>query len=85
MQEFCEHCVLSKKIKVKFGTAVHHNKGILHYVHTNMWGPSKNASLGEKYYFISFVDDYSRRNYVMTHKSKVLGIFLEWRKKWSCR
>ena len=26
---FCEHCVLSKKIKVKFGTAIHRTKEIL--------------------------------------------------------
>ena len=52
--------MLGKKIKVKFGTAIHHTKGVLDYVHMDIWGPSKNASLGGKYYFISFVDDYFR-------------------------
>ena len=37
--EFCEHCVIGKKTKVKFGTAIHHAKGILDYVHTDVWGP----------------------------------------------
>jgi len=64
---------------VKFGTAIHRTKGILDYVHTDVCGPSKNASLGGKHYFVFFVDDYSRRNwvYTMSHKSKVLGIFVE--------
>ena len=44
--EFFEHCVLGKKTKVKFDTAIHRTKGILDYVHTDVWGPSKNASLG---------------------------------------
>jgi len=75
--EFCEHCVLSKKIKVKFGPTIHHTKGIFDYVHTNIWEPSKNASFGGKYYLVSFIDDYSRRNwvYAMTHNNEVLGIF----------
>ncbi|KAM1225757.1 hypothetical protein ACFX13_045186 [Malus domestica] len=42
--EFCEHCVLGKQTRVKFGTAIHHTKGILDYVHTDVWRPSKNAS-----------------------------------------
>jgi len=58
--ELCEHCVLSKKIKVKFDIAIHCIKEILDYVHINIWGPSKNASLGGKHYFVSFVDGYSK-------------------------
>jgi len=53
--KFCEHCVLGKKIKVKFGTAIHCTKRILDYVHTDIWGPSMNASLGGEHYFISFL------------------------------
>jgi len=37
--KFCEHRVLGKKIKVKLGTRIHRTKGILDYVHTNIWGP----------------------------------------------
>ena len=32
--EFCEHCIIGKKTKVKFGTTTHCTKGILDYVHT---------------------------------------------------
>ncbi|BBN70037.1 hypothetical protein Prudu_1364S000100, partial [Prunus dulcis] len=44
--EFCEHCVLGKQTRVKFGTAIHHTKGILDYVHTDVWGPPR-MHLGE--------------------------------------
>ncbi|GMP62704.1 hypothetical protein CsSME_00024701 [Camellia sinensis var. sinensis] len=80
--EFCEHCVLGKQTRIKFGTAIHCTKGILAYVHTDVWGPSKNASLGGKHYFVSFIDDFSRRVwiYTMKHKDEVLDIFLTWKK-----
>ena len=44
--EFCEHCVIRKKTKVKFGTTTHCIKGILDYVHIDVWGPTKTVSIG---------------------------------------
>ncbi|KAM5552956.1 hypothetical protein ABKV19_025277 [Rosa sericea] len=80
--EFCEHCVLGKQTRVKFGTAVHQTKGALDYVHTDVWGPTKTAFLGGKHYYVSFVDDFSRRVwvYTMKHKDEVLDIFVKWKK-----
>ena len=79
--EFCEHCVLGKQRKVKFGTGIHNTKGILDYVHSDVWGPAKTPSLGGRYYFVTFIDDFFRRVWVFTMKSKdeVLGIFLKWK------
>ena len=59
--DFCEQCVLGKQNRVKFGTAIHNTEGILDYIHTDVWGPTKTASLGGKHYFVTFVDDFSRR------------------------
>ncbi|KAK0580490.1 hypothetical protein LWI29_002570 [Acer saccharum] len=80
--DFCEHCVMSKQTRVKFGTAIHRTKATLDYVHTDVWGPSKNASLGGKYYFVTFIDDFSRYVwvYTMNHKDEFLDIFLQWKK-----
>ena len=66
---------------MKFGTAIHNTKGILDYVHSDVWGPAKNQSLGGRYYFVTFVDDFSRKVWVFTMKNKdeVLGIFLKWK------
>ena len=79
---FCEHCIKGKQTRVKFGTAIHDTKGILDYVHSDVWGPSKTASLGRKHYYVTFVDDFSRRVwvYVMKAKDEVLEIFLKWKK-----
>lgn len=79
---FCEHCVLGKQTRVKFGTAIHRTEGILDYVHTDVWGPTRVASLSGRHWFVSFVDDFSRRVWVypMKHKSEVLDVFLKWKK-----
>ena len=80
--DFCEQCVLGKKERVKFGTAIHNTEGILDYIHTDVWGPTKTAFLGGKHYFVTFVDDFSRRVWVYTLKSKdeVFETFLVWKK-----
>ena len=80
--DFCEQCVLGKKKRVKFGTAIHNTEGILDYIHTDVWGPTKTAFLGGKHYFVTFVDDFSRRVWVYTLKSKdeVFETFLVWKK-----
>ena len=58
--DFCEHCVIRKNTKVKFSTSTHYIEGILNYVHTDIWGPTKTASIGDNHYFVTFIDDYSR-------------------------
>ena len=80
--DFCEQCVLGKQKRVKFGTAIHNTEGILDYIHTDVWGPTKAASLGGKHYFVTFVDDFSRRVWVYMLKSKdeVFETFLVWKK-----
>ena len=47
----------------------------------DVWGPSKIPLLEVKHYFITFVDDFSRRVWVYTMKTKdeVLEIFLNWK------
>ena len=79
---FCEHCVYGKQTRVKFQSAIHNTKGILDYVHTDVWGPAKVASLGGMHYFVTFVDDFSRRVWVYTMKAKdkVFEVFLKWKK-----
>jgi transposase InsO family protein len=79
---FCEHCIFGKQKNVKFGTSVHNTKVTFDYIHTDVWESTKVASLGGKHYFVTFVDDFSRRIWVynMKHKDEVLGIFLTWKK-----
>nr|GEY40080.1 zinc finger, CCHC-type [Tanacetum cinerariifolium] len=39
----------------------HTTQGVIDYVHSDLWGPSQVESLGGKRYFLSIVEDYSRR------------------------
>ena len=44
--KFYEHCVFGKHKRVRFHTSVHTTEGILDYVHSDLWGPSRKPSLG---------------------------------------
>ena len=76
---FCEYCVVSKKTRVKFGTANNDTRKILKYVHSDVWGPTKTASIGGSYYFVTFVDDFFRHVWVYTMrlKDEILEIFVK--------
>ncbi|GAV69795.1 gag_pre-integrs domain-containing protein [Cephalotus follicularis] len=45
--DFCEHYVYGKQCRVKISTSIHKTKGILDYIHSDIWGPSSQVSLGE--------------------------------------
>uniref|UniRef100_A0ACD5YJF3 Uncharacterized protein n=1 Tax=Avena sativa TaxID=4498 RepID=A0ACD5YJF3_AVESA len=59
--EFCEHCIFGKHKRVKFNASVHTTKGILDYVHADVWGPSRKTSIGGANYMLTIIDDYSRK------------------------
>jgi 5'-3' exoribonuclease 2 len=59
--EFCKHCVFGKQKKVSFSTATHRTKGILDYIHSDLWGPSKVPSYGGRRYMMTIIDDFSRK------------------------
>jgi len=47
--------------KVSFSTATHSIKGILDYIHSDLWGPSKVPSYGGRRYMMTIIDDFSRK------------------------
>ena len=75
--DFCEHCVLGKKKKVSFSIAKHCTQGILDYIHSNLWGPSRVLSFGGKSYMLIFVDDFSRKVWVyfLRQKNEMFSTF----------
>ena len=79
--DFCEDCVLGKATRSSFKRSVHKSKDKLEYVHSNLWGLAQQISLGGNSYFLSFIDDYSRKVWVYTLKSKdqVFDKFKEWK------
>ena len=60
--DMCESCILGKQKKVSFlktGRTPKAEK--LELVHTDLWGPSPVASLRGSRYYITFIDDSSRK------------------------
>jgi len=54
---------------------VHKTKGLLDLVHTDVWGPSPFASIGGACYYITFIDNFSRKVWVYLLKlSEVQGV-----------
>ena len=75
--DLCKYCVFGKQNKVQFKIATHKTEGFLDYVHTDVWGPIRVASLGGTMYFVTFIDDYSLKVWVyfMRHRSKTFSKF----------
>ncbi|TXG66911.1 hypothetical protein EZV62_008186 [Acer yangbiense] len=79
--DLCEHCIIGKQTRLKFSIGVHTSKGTLDYVHLDVWGPARVNSHGGNRYFITIIDDFSRKVwlYLMKHKNEALNKFREWK------
>ncbi|KAJ4967885.1 hypothetical protein NE237_014586 [Protea cynaroides] len=79
--DFCEHCVFGKQTQVSFSTSSHTTKGTLDYIHSDLWGPAQVPSKGRALYFLTFIDDYSRKVWVhfLKRKSDVFKNFKNWK------
>ena len=79
--KFCEHCVYGKQARQKFKTGKHTSKGILDYIHSDLWGLALKLSYGGSSYFVSFIDDYSRKVwiYLLKRKADVFNTFKQFR------
>jgi len=59
--EFCKFCVIGTQSKVSFKMGQHTTKGLIDYVHSDVWGPTRVQSLGGSKYFVLFIDDFSKK------------------------
>ena len=75
--DFCDHCVFGKQKRVSFSKASHRTQGVLDYIHSDLWGPSKVPSMGGKRYMLTFVDDFSRKVWVyfLRQKNETFSMF----------
>ena len=67
---------------MKFSISIHRTKSIIDYIHSDLWGsPQVPFSLGKAQYFLSIIDDYSRKVWIYFLKSKdeAFGKFKEWK------
>jgi hypothetical protein len=80
--DFCEHCVYGKQKRVKFLRVGKEKKNErLELVHTDVWGPAQVSSLGGSHYYVTFIDDATRKTWVcyIRQKSDVFDTFKKWK------
>ena len=80
--DMCESRILGKQKNVSFLKTDRTPKAEkLELVHTDLWGPSSVASLGGSRYYITFIDDSSRKVWVyfLKNKSEVFETFKKWK------
>jgi hypothetical protein len=79
--DFCEHCLYGKQNRVRIPSGGMRAKGILQLVHSDVFGPLLVPSLGKSLYYVSFIDDFSRKTwiYFLRKKSKVFDRFKEFK------
>jgi hypothetical protein len=79
--DFCKYYLYRKQRRVNFKVASHTSKGVLDYVHLDVWGSVAVPSKGGAHYFVNFIYDFSRKVwfYFMKHKSEVFTIFKQWK------
>lgn len=73
----CEECALSKAHTLPFVKSNNHAANSFDIIHSDVWGPSRVGSLSGKYYYVVFIDDWSRYSwiYFLRQKSEVLQLF----------
>jgi hypothetical protein len=74
-------CAQGKNINNPFPKSDSKTEGILELIHSDVCGPIPSTSLSGYVYYVSFIDDYSRKNWVYFLKSKdeVFGKFKEFK------
>lgn len=72
----CESCLAGKATRKPFGTA-NRASSVLELIHSDICGPMNVKARHGAYYFITFIDDYSRYGfvYLISHKSEALDCF----------
>ena len=77
-KKICDNCLINKQPRTSFSSyTMSKASDILHIVYLDVCGPFDVPSLGGNRYFVSFVDDLSRKLwlYLIKAKSEVFNIF----------
>ena len=72
---------MGKQCRVRFKISTHKTNGILDYMHSDILGPVRTPSKRGAQYFMSFIDDYSRKAWVyfLKNKSEAFAKFKIWK------
>ncbi|KAE8731332.1 Detected protein of unknown function [Hibiscus syriacus] len=78
----CEDCIFGKQKKVSFAKIGKTPKAEkLELIHTDIWGPSPIPSLAGSLYYVTFIDESTRKVWVyfLKKKSEVFDTFRKWK------
>ena len=77
----CEDCIIGKHQRDNFPTSTSRAKEHIEIVHTDLCGPIQTQSIGDSFYFLTFIDDFSRKIwiYFLRHKSETFSKFKEFK------
>ena len=75
--EKCSICVQGKQSRYPFGNSGKRAMNILDLIHSDLCGPMSKQSMGGALYFVTFIDDHSRKKFVyfIKYKSEVVEVF----------
>ena len=73
---FCSACPVGKSHKLPFVHSHSMLSSPLDLIYSDVWGPAPLTSSNGYQFYVSFIDDFSKRTLFvpMSHKSKVLSI-----------
>lgn len=80
--QVCEECVVGKQHRETFPAGKsRRQKQVLELIHSDICGPITPTSNGGKRYFITFIDDFSRKTwvYLLQEKSEALSVFKQFK------
>ena len=79
--DVCKGCVLGKFAKASFPRSDTRSKGVLDLVHSDVCGPMPTKSLRGYEYYVTFIDDFSRKTwiYFLKTKDEVFSLFQEFK------
>ena len=74
-------CAKGKNTKNTFMKSKTETEGILELIHSDIYGPMPSTSLSGYVYYVSFINDYSRKTwiYFLKRKDEVFGKFKEFK------
>jgi hypothetical protein len=77
----CESYILGKHKRTSFPQSSTQAKQHLELFHTELCGPMQTESIGGRFYFLTFIDDFSRKIwiYFLRHKSESFAKFKEFK------
>jgi hypothetical protein len=80
-QGVCKGCALGKYSKTAFPGSDNRSKGILDLIHSDVCGSMSVVSLSGYHYYVTFIDDFSRKTwiYFMKTKDEVFSRFQEFK------